>query len=164
MFAGQMPFKGYHEQAVLYSILKEKPKRLTDLNDGIPVSLEQVVNKALEKDPDKRYQQVNELLDDLKSISAGIVPEEIKARLRKAKLRKRTKAITYSGAAVLIIIAAVIFLSLFTGHAEAIESIAVLPLDNLTGDAEQEYLVDGVTDELIGQLGQISALRVISRH
>jgi TolB-like protein len=164
MFGGQLPFKGDHEQAVLYSILKEKPKPISDLNDALPVSLEQVVNKALEQDPDKRYQQVDELLDDLKSISAGIVPEEIKARLRKAKLRKRKKAITYAGAAGSIIIAAVIILSLFTGHAEAIESIAVLPLENLTGDTEQEYLVDGVTDELIGQLGQISALRVISRQ
>jgi TolB-like protein/Tfp pilus assembly protein PilF len=58
----------------------------------------------------------------------------------------------------------VIALSLFTGRAEAIDSIAVLPLENLTGDAEQEYFVDGVTDELIGQLAQISALRVISRR
>ena len=91
MFTGQLPFKGDHEQAVVYSILKEKPKPVTDLKDDIPVSLEQVVNKALEKDPDERYQQVEELLDDLKSISAGIVPEEIKARLRKAKLRKRTE-------------------------------------------------------------------------
>ena len=92
-FTGQLPFKGEHEQAVVYSILKEKPKPISDLRSEIPVSIGQVVSKALEKNPDKRYQQVDELLDDLKSISAGIVPEEIKARLRKAKLRKRKKAI-----------------------------------------------------------------------
>ncbi|GAG83360.1 unnamed protein product, partial [marine sediment metagenome] len=85
-------------------------------------------------------------------------------RLRKTKLLRRKKAILYAGAVGLIIIAAVIALSLFTGPAEAIESIAVLPLKNLTGDIEQEYFVDGITDELIGQLGQISGLRrVISR-
>jgi TolB-like protein/predicted Ser/Thr protein kinase len=164
MLTGKLPFRGEHEQAIVYSILKEKPESITDLKPDIPVTIEQVVSKALEKDPDKRYQQAEELLDDLKSISAGIVPEEIKARLRREKLRKRTKAITYAGAAGLTLIAAVIILSMFTRHAEAIESIAVLPLENLTGDAEQEYLVDGVTDELIGQLGQISALRVISRQ
>jgi len=49
------------------------------------------------------------------------------------------------------------------GRAEAIESLAVLPVENLTGDAGQEYFVDGVTDELIGQLAKIGALRVISR-
>ncbi len=64
----------------------------------------------------------------------------------------------------MIVILAVIALSLFSTREEVIESIAVLPLKNLTGDAGQEYFVDGVTDELIGQLAQISGLRrVISR-
>jgi serine/threonine protein kinase len=82
MFCGQLPFKGDHEQTVLYSILNKKPKPITGLKADIPVSIEQVVSKALEKDLDKRYQQIDDLLDDLKSISAGIVPEEIKVRLR----------------------------------------------------------------------------------
>jgi len=137
MFSGQLPFKGERDQSVVYSILKEKPKPITDIKAEIPVSIGQVVDKALEKDPDKRYQQIEELLDDLRSISAGIVPEEIKTRLRKAKLRKRKRVILYAGTVGLIIIAAVIALSLFTGPAEAIDSIAVLPLENLTGDAER---------------------------
>jgi len=164
ILTGQLPFRGEHEQAIVYSILNEKPQPITDLKADIPVSVEQVVCKALEKNPDKRYQHIGELLDDLKSISAGIVPEEIKARLRKAKLRRRKRAILYAGAAFLIIIMAVIAMSLFTGRAEAINSIAVLPLENLTGDAGQEYFVDGVTDELIGQLAKIGAWRVISRR
>jgi TolB-like protein/Tfp pilus assembly protein PilF len=128
------------------------------------MSIEQVIGKAMEKDPDDRYQNIAELLDDLKSISEGIVPEEIKARLRKAKLRKRKKAILYSGTTGLLIIFAVIALNLFTGPSEAIDAIAVLPLENLTGDPEQEFFVDAATDELIGQLSQIAALRVISRR
>ena len=164
MFGGQLPFMGEHDQAVVYSILNKKPKPITELRSEIPVSIGQVVDKALEKNPDKRYQQIDELLDDLKSISAGIVPEEIKARLRKEKLRKRKRAILYAGTVGLVIVIAVLALTLFTGRAEAIDSIAVLPLENLTGDETQEYFVDGVTDELIGQLGQISGLqRVISR-
>ena len=164
IFSGQLPFKGEHDQSVVYSILNEKPKPITDLRSEIPLSIGQVVSKALEKNPDERYQQVEELLDDLKSISSGIVPEEIKVRLRKAQLLKRKKSIHYAGGAGLIILMAVIAISLFTGRAEAIESIAVLPLENLTGDAEQDYFVDGITDELIGHLSQISGLRrVISR-
>ena len=164
MLTGRLPFKGEHEQAIVYSILKEKHKPITEFQDDTPESIEQVVAKTLEKDPGKRYQQIEELLDDLKSISAGIVPEEIKARLRKEKLRKRKRAILYAGAAGLIIILAVLGLTLLKGPPETIDSIAVLPLENLTGDSEQEYFVDGVTDELIGQLGQISGLRrVISR-
>jgi len=164
MLSGELPFKGEHEQAIVYSILKENPKPITGLKADVPPSIEQVVFRALEKDPDKRYQRIEDLLDDLKSIAAGIVPDEIQVRLRKAKLRKRKKVILYAGAAGLAVIMAVLALSLFTGRAEAIDSIAVLPIQNLTGDAEQDYFVDGVTDELIGQLGQISGLRrVISR-
>jgi serine/threonine-protein kinase len=164
ILTSQLPFRGEHEQAIVYSILKEKPKPITDIKSGIPVSIEQVVCRALEKDPDKRYQQIEDLLDDLKSIAAGIVPDEIQVRLRKAKLRKRKRAILYVGSAGLTIIMAVLALSLFTGRAEAINSIAVLPLENRTGDAKQDYYVDGVTEELIGHLAQISGLRrVISR-
>jgi hypothetical protein len=133
MLTGQLPFKGEHEQVVVYSIRKDKPKPITEVNAEIPPSIEQVVDKALEKDADKRYQQVDELLDDLKSISAGIVPEEIKVRLRKVKLRRRKRAILYAGVAGLVIAVVVIALNLFMGgRAEAIESIAVLPFENLT--------------------------------
>jgi TolB-like protein/tetratricopeptide (TPR) repeat protein len=164
MFGGQLPFVGEQDQAVVYSILNRKPKPITDLRSEIPVSIGQVVDKALEKNPDERYQQIDELLDDLKSISAGIMPEEIKARLRKAKLRRRKRIILYAGAAGFLIIATLVVLTLFTGSAGAIDAIAVLPLENLTGDPQQEFFVDAATDELIGQLAQIAALRVISRR
>jgi TolB-like protein/predicted Ser/Thr protein kinase len=165
MFGGQLPFKGEHDQAVVYSILNHKPKPLSELRSEIPVSIGQVVDKALEKNPEKRYQQIDELLDDLKSISAGIVPEEIKVRLRKAKLRRRKRAILYAVAAGLVIVMVVIAFNLFMGgRIEAIESIAVLPFENLTGDDGQEYFVDGATDEVINQLSKIGAWMVKSRH
>jgi serine/threonine-protein kinase len=165
MFGGQLPFRGEHEQAVVYSILNKKPKPLAEMRSEIPVSIGQVVDKALEKNPEKRYQQIDELLDDLKSISAGIVPEEIKARLRKEKLRKKKKAILSACAAGLVVAMVVVAFNLFIGgRVEAIESIAVLPFENLTGDAGQEYFVDGATDEVINQLCKIGAWRVISRH
>ncbi len=164
MFTGQLPFKGKHDQSVIFSILNEKPKPITDLQSEIPMTIEEVVGKALEKNPNDRYQNVEELLDDLKSISEGIEPEGIRVRLWKAKLLRRKRVILYSGAAGLLIMMIVLALSLFTGRAEAIDSIAVLPLENLTGDAGLEYFVDSVTDELIGQLAPIGAWRVIPRR
>jgi len=162
MLTGCLPFKGDNEQAVLYSILKEKPEPITGVESDISKSIEQVIYRTLEKEPEKRYQKIDALLDDLKSISEGIVPEEIKDRLRIEKLRKR--AILYAGAVGLVIVIAVLALTLFNGRAEAIDSIAVLPLENLTGDTEKDYFVDVATEELIGQLGQISGFRrVISR-
>jgi len=163
MFTGQLPFKGEHDQGVVHSILNVNPKPVTELRAEIPVPIGQVVDKALEKNPGERYQQIDELLDDLKSISAGIVPEEIKVRLRKSKLSRRKKVLSYASAASLILLAAVVVISLFTGRAEAIDSIAVLPLRNQTGDSELEYFVDGATDELIGQLSKVGAWNVKSR-
>jgi len=163
MFSGQLPFKGEHDQAVVYSILKEKPKPITDLKAEIPMAIEQVVDKALEKNPDERYQQLDDLLDDLKSITEGIVPEEIKVRLRKAKLLKRKRAILYASTAGLLIIMTVIALSLFTGRAEAIDSIAVLPLENLSGDPEQDPIAEGIHDALITDLSGLGLKRVIAR-
>jgi serine/threonine protein kinase len=163
MLTGKPPFTGDYEQAVIYSILNEHPDPVKKYNASVPESLEQVVSKALEKKPEKRYQQAGELLDDLKSISEGIVPEEIKSRVRKAQLRKRKKVILYAFSAVLII-AAVVVVSFLIRQSQTIDSIAVLPLKNLTGNAEQDYFVEGMTDEMIGKLGQISGLRrVISR-
>ncbi len=164
MLTGELPFKGEHEQAIIHSILKEKPRSITELKADIPPSIEQVVFLALEKDRDKRYQRIEDLLDDLKSISAGIIPDEIRLRLRREKLRRRRKAIRYAGAGGLIILAVVLLLTLFPGRTAAVDSIAVLPLENRTGDTAQDYYVDGMTEELIGHLAQISGLRrVISR-
>ena len=163
MFSGQLPFKGEHDQAVVYSILNEQPKPVTDLRSNIPMALEQVVGKALEKNLDERYQHMEELLNDLKSIAEGIEPEGIRARLRKAKFLKRKKAILYAGLASLLIIMTLVALSLFTGRAEDMDSIAVLPLENLSGDPDQEYFVEGMHEELITELSKIRALKVISR-
>ncbi|MBW1915598.1 MAG: protein kinase [Deltaproteobacteria bacterium] len=163
ILTGQLPFRGEYDQAIIYSIMNEDPEPVIEVRPEIPISLDQVIARTLEKSPGKRYQSIDELLADLSSISEGIVPEEIKARLRKTKLRKRKTTIMYALSAALII-TAVIVLGLFSGSSQTIDSIAVLPVKNLTGDPGQEYFAEGVTDELIGQLGQISGLRrVISR-
>ncbi len=163
MFSGQLPFKGTQDQAVVYSILKEKPKAITDLRSEIPMSIDQVVSKALEKNPDDRYQQIDDLIDDLKSITEGIVPEGVKARLRKARLLRRKRAILYPGIAGLLIIMTMIILSLFTGRAEAIDSIAVLPLENLSADPENDSIAEGIHDALITDLAGLGLKRVIAR-
>ncbi len=163
MFSGQQPFKGEHDQAVVYSILNKKPKSITDLKANIPMSIEQVVSKALEKNPDERYQQIEDFLDDLRSISEGIVPEGVRLRLRKAKILRRKRAILYAGIAGFLIIMTVIALSLFTGRTEAIDSIAVLPFENLSGDPEQDPIAEGIHDSLITDLAGLGLKRVIAR-
>ena len=68
MATGQLPFKGDHEQAVVYSILNEEPEPMTGLRTGVPMELERIVSKALAKDPASRYQHIDEMPVDLKAV------------------------------------------------------------------------------------------------
>jgi serine/threonine protein kinase len=68
MISGQLPFPGDYEQAIIYNILNENPQPLTALRTGVPRELERIVNKMLVKDPDNRYQHIDELPVDLKAI------------------------------------------------------------------------------------------------
>jgi len=81
MVTGQMPFKGDYEQAVMYSILNENPESLTSFRTDIPNYLEQVVSKALEKNQIRRYQNIQELLQDLKMspVSSLTSPQQEKS-------------------------------------------------------------------------------------
>jgi len=66
MVTGQLPFKGEAEPAVAYGIVNEDPEPLTALRTGVPVELDRIASKALAKDPNDRYQHVDELLVDLR--------------------------------------------------------------------------------------------------
>jgi eukaryotic-like serine/threonine-protein kinase len=68
MVAGQVPFKGEYEQAMMYSILNVDPEPLTAVRTGVPIALDSIVAKLLAKDPDDRYQHVDELPVDLKAV------------------------------------------------------------------------------------------------
>ena len=72
MLAGQPPFTGDYDQAVVYSILNEEPVPLTGLRTGVPLELERIVNKALSKSPQDRYQHVDEILVDLHSVQKNL--------------------------------------------------------------------------------------------
>jgi serine/threonine protein kinase/Tfp pilus assembly protein PilF len=75
---GQLPFKGEYEQAVVYSITNEEPEPLTRLRPDIPTELEQIVNKALAKSPDLRYQEAFEILSDLRKLKKELESTEEK--------------------------------------------------------------------------------------
>ena len=72
MITGRLPFEGEYEQAVIYSIVNEPPRSIRDLRSDVPFELEQVVIKALAKDPDERYVQASDILSDLGSIKRTI--------------------------------------------------------------------------------------------
>ncbi len=162
MVTGRVPFKG---DTALSVALKHKSKLPPDpkkLNPEVSDDLSRLILICMEKDRERRYQTAGELLSELDKIEKGI---RIKVRMPlKRKLEIKWKNILlYGGVPLVLILLIAGAISLFTGRAEAIDSIAVLPFENLTGDAEQEYFVNGITDELIGKLSRIGELRVISR-
>jgi len=163
MITGQLPFKGEHEAAVIYSILNEAPEPLARYKAGVPGELQRVVDKALAKNRDERYQHVDEMIADLKSIRRKLETTPTVHESGKPKRLKKRSAYIYANFAFLIVILILIKLFFFTPSRTPIDSLAVLPLQNLSGDVNQEYFSDGMTEALITELQKIKSLRVISR-
>ena len=163
MLSGILPFKGDYERTLVHSILHEVPERLEGLRKDRPAGLENIVFKALSKDPGDRYQSMDELLEDLRSVAEGLKPVRAATMTFRGRVLGLKKVHAYPALAGVLILAIVAWLLIVPKRGQAFDSIAVLPIENLTGDPGQEYFVDGATDELIGQLAQIGSLRVISR-
>jgi len=158
MVTGKVPFKGDTALSVAIKHKTQAPHDPKKLNPELSADLSRLILTCMEKDPERRYQTARELLTDLDKIEKGIPIAEGAHRKKKPKIRWKTVLI-YGGAALLLVLLVAGALSLFKPR---ISSIAVLPFKNLTGDASQDYFVDEIADELIGHLGRIRALRVIS--
>jgi eukaryotic-like serine/threonine-protein kinase len=192
MATGRMAFSGPNTAMVYDAVLHRTPAPAAKLNPQVPAELEAIIDKALEKDRRMRYQHASDVRTDLArlkrnavaalpsvsrdQVPAGIGPEIGGARTTSAAPRLlpervfARRPVIATAASLAVLLAAVVglrlglFRTLRGGPAvPRIQSLAVLPFDNLSGDQQQEYFVDGMADELITELAQISALRVIAR-
>jgi TolB-like protein/Tfp pilus assembly protein PilF len=169
MMTGRLPFKGDTSLSIALKHKTETPPDPRQFNVQIPEGLSQVILKCLEKDRENRFQRAGEVSSELFRIEKIIPTTEREVPKKKPEVEKVVKFkwksfLLYGGVVILLILLIVGGFSLFTGRREAIDSIAVLPLENLSGDPEQEYFADGITEALIFELTKISALRrVISR-
>ncbi|MEE9170979.1 MAG: protein kinase [bacterium] len=166
MVTGQQPFKGDYEQAIVYSIMNEEPEPVTGVRTGVPMELERIVSKAMAKEPKERCQHIDEMMVDLQSLrkqhDSGSA--KTKAHPTPKKSEKSKRHYLYAVAAAIIGILAIFAgFELFQTSRDAMDSIMVLPLQNFSGEPEQEYFVDGMTEALITELSKITGLRVISR-
>jgi len=191
MATGRQAFSGTTSAAIFDSILHRAPTSPVRLNPECPAELERIINKALEKDRDLRYQHASELRSDLKRLkrdtdsgraaaavapgypppsTAGTVsdhraeePPMVRVgTIPKSPLRKRWPLLL-AGILLALVAAATVFY-LLRGRGETIDSVAVLPFVNASGDPNGEYLSDGITESLINSLSRLPRLMVMSRN
>ena len=163
LLTGNLPFRGEYEAAVSYDILNTDPESLTGIRQDIPIELERVVNKMLAKDREKRYQTVEQLSGELRLIRDNIETLERRSAFQSFMIKHGKKRFhLIAGIAVfLILILTVIYV--IDREDAGIDSIAVLPLADISLNENEFYFAEGMTDELINRLSRIENFRVISR-
>ena len=156
MLSGRPPFEGLSRIDTLYAILRDETPKLAGVGLEERQVLQPIIDRCLEKEPDKRYSSMAELLEELK-----------RARLRVAsggasfKLERVAAAV---GVGAAVVAALAIFLSRDPGPpppSDAKPSLAVLHFENLTGDPDLEWLRTGLTDMLVTDLSQSPELEVL---
>ena len=169
MLSGRRAFRGGSAVETMSAILKEEPADIAGERPEVAPGLERIVRHCLEKNPEQRFQSARDLAFALSETAATSTAS---ASVRPARRASRWTLVLGLAAASLFAGLAALFLGL-RGRVPArrssalagrpIESLAVLPLANLSKDPEQEYFSDGMTEELITNLARMGGVRVISR-
>ena len=163
MLTGQLPFEAEYPEPMMYAIVNEEPKSLSFHLKNVPDSLQAVIDKLLKKDPNERYSDISEILNDLESHFKTEGIDFITTKPDLKKLFNKNRLFAFAGT-VLVLILIYVFWSAFSPQPPPGNKIAVLPVESLVKDtADQEWFNESMTDELITKLAQISGLRVISR-
>jgi len=154
MVAGRRAFAAPTAAEITAAILRDSPDM-----PASPAPLSRILRRCLEKSPDERFQSARDLAFALREASA---PPAAAARVDGPSPRRRLWPAVLL-AAVALLAAVLLARHRAGGSSGRIESLAVLPLVNLSGDPNQEYFADGMTEELITALARIGSLRVTSR-
>ncbi|MCI0444934.1 protein kinase [bacterium] len=156
MLSGRRAFAGETPADTMSAILSKDPPAIADVS--APLLL--LIQRCLEKNPERRFHSAHDVAISLKDLD-GTTQQSTGVTGTSSKL------FWLWGTFAVVIVIALVAVFQLRGPADInlkrIESIAVLPLDNLSGDPQQEYFADGMTEAFINELGQLSGLRVISR-
>jgi serine/threonine protein kinase/tetratricopeptide (TPR) repeat protein len=171
MVTGIRPFSGATSGAVTDAILHTTPTVPVRLNPSVPAELEHIINKALEKDRKFRYQSAADVRADLARLNRNSGMQERVARTAATGRRRvRWVSVALFALIVLAVVGAILIVNredwrerIFAASGPPVRTLAVLPLQNLSGDPSQDYFADGMTEALTTDLARSESLQVISR-
>jgi serine/threonine protein kinase len=166
MATGVLPFRGESSGVIFKAILDGTAASAVRLNPDLPPKLEEVIHKALEKDRNMRYQSAAEIRTDLQRLKRDTESTQVVGIPASADKRLKRRKLWIAAAACVAIIALLIAGAWYlrSSSAAQIDSIAVLPFTNGGGDANTDYLSDGMTESLIDSLAHVPQLKVKSRN
>src|SRR6476661_305402 len=171
MVGGIPPFRGETPSDCIASILKTEPPPLSGVLSDVPLKLESILQRALRKNSDERYQTIEQMLADLRVLKGELKAEgslsqtDARAESIVSKIKRRKRGVLLTLAAAILVSAAVAYPFLFVARAPLPneKSIAVLPFENLSEEKSNAYFADGIQDEILTRLSKIADLKVISR-
>jgi len=165
MCTGVLPFRGDTSGVIFESILNRTPAPVVRLNPDTPPKMEEIISKCLEKDRNLRYQHASEVRTDLQRLRRDTESGKTVASGAAAPRWSRW-TLLIGGAVALALLVTLVAVARFrfgSSNGTPINSVAVLPFTNASGDPNLEYLSDGITEGVIDRLSGLPNLKVISR-
>ncbi|MGB8656986.1 MAG: protein kinase [Candidatus Zixiibacteriota bacterium] len=166
LLTGQLPFKGEHHAAIVYAIINEEPQPVARYNNKVSQEMERVVSKALSKDKEERYQHIDDLLADLRRERKSLEYVKTITATKPAETSKpgKKRTIPLIAGALVVLLLIISYFAFFKQKGPVAKpSVAVLYLQNLSENKEDEYFAAGMTEDIITQLSKIGGLQVLSR-
>jgi serine/threonine protein kinase/tetratricopeptide (TPR) repeat protein len=165
MATGTLPFRGESSAVIFKAILDGAPTAAVRLNPDVPPELERIINKALEKDRNLRYQGAAEMRSDLQRLKrdSDTGRTVVSQAVLESPAKSRVPMLIGVGVILIALVAAGAWWRKSQSKVQ-IDSIAVLPFANVGGDVSADYLSDGITESLINNLAHVPDLKVKSRN
>src|SRR5438067_2845716 len=167
MVGGSPPFRGDTPSDCIASILTTEPPPLSGVLTDVPLKLESILQKALRKSSDERYQTIKEMLADLRLLKGELEADsslpQTKAPAESivSKIKRHKRGMLFTLAGAFLAAAAVVYSFYFVALAPLPneKSIAVLPFENLSEEKSNAYFADGIQDEILTRLSKIADLK-----
>ncbi len=153
---GRLPFQGPSTLSIMYEIATVNPAAPSTVRANLPAEFDRIIGRALAKDKEQRYSSATELADALQTLEQQTAGTTTRRSSTIAVIRWRWVAVV--AAAVMLVWAGLTLRSKFFRPADAAR-VAVLPFEDLNGDPSQRYVSQGITEDIIMQLGRAGSSR-----